>query len=353
MCNNYKHISIMSSTSAFVKTSQFTPSSVTYGKAIVDKRGNKRIPILFNGQKLALNTPLMFTWNGANERVSEDSGRVSYDIEPVLQADKAASIASFKEKMIALENKILDDAVTYSKEWFGKTKMSRDVAEDKLWPMVKFPRRKDAKGNLTDELDKTKDPRMKFKIPYWEGQFTNISVYELPTQKGQEATALWLNPDKCRSAKPSVEIPQDDGVSPIDFLPERSYIKCGISCKGIYFSGGKCSIGWTLVDVQVRSPPKRTFTAKSGVEYDSDDDELLNQISRQEASESDDDGVVGETKSDDSPSFSSDGEGDGDGDAVEDPPVEEEEEEPVVQSPPKPKKKKKKVVRRKKKVASE
>ena len=345
MCNNYKHTNIMSSTSAFVKTSQFTPSSVTYGKAIVDKRGNKRIPILFNGQKLALNTPLMFTWNGANERVSEDSGRVSYDIEPVLQADKAASIAAFKEKMIALEDKILDDAVTYSKEWFGKSKMSRDVAEDKLWPMVKFPRRKDAKGNLTDELDKTKDPRMKFKIPYWEGQFTNISVYELPTQKGQEATPLWLNPDKCRSAKPAVEVPQEEGGTPIEFLPERSYIKCGISCKGIYFSGGKCSIGWTLVDVQVRLPPKRTFTAKSGVEYDSDDDELLNQISRQEAAASDEEDVgEGESK-DNGPSFSSDGEG-------EDDKVDEEEEEPVVESPPKPKKKKK-VVRRKKKVASE
>ena len=345
MCNNYKHTNIMSSTSAFVKTSQFTPSSVTYGKAIVDKRGNKRIPILFNGQKLALNTPLMFTWNGANERVSEDSGRVSYDIEPVLQADKAASIAAFKNKMIALENKILDDAVTYSKEWFGKSKMSRDVAEDKLWPMVKFPRRKDAKGNLTDDLDKTKDPRMKFKIPYWEGQFTNISVYELPTQKGQEATPLWLNPDKCRSAKPAVEVPQQEDGTPIDFLPERSYIKCGISCKGIYFSGGKCSIGWTLVDVQVRLPPKRTFTAKSGVEYDSDDDELLNQISRQETTASDEEDVgEGESK-DNGPSFSSDGEG-------EDDKEEEEEEEPVVESPPKPKKKKK-VVRRKKKVTSE
>lgn len=347
MCNNYKHTNIMSSTSAFVKTSQFTPSSVTYGKAIVDKRGNKRIPILFNGQKLALNTPLMFTWNGANERVSEDSGRVSYDIEPVLQADKAVSIAAFKEKMIALENKILDDAVIYSKEWFGKSKMSRDVAEDKLWPMVKFPRRKDAKGNLTDELDKTKDPRMKFKIPYWEGQFTNISVYELPTQKGQEATPLWLNPDKCRSAKPAVEVPQEEGGTPIEFLPERSYIKCGISCKGIYFSGGKCSIGWTLVDVQVRLPPKRTFTAKSGVEYDSDDDELLNQISRQETAASDEEDVgEGESK-DNGPSFSSDGEGEGD--KVEE---EEEEEEPVVESPPKPKKKKK-VVRRKKKVTSD
>jgi hypothetical protein len=345
MCNNYKHTNIMSSTSAFVKTSQFTPSSVTYGKAIVDKRGNKRIPILFNGQKLALNTPLMFTWNGANERVSEDSGRVSYDIEPVLQADKASSIAAFKEKMIALEDKILDDAVTYSKEWFGKSKMSRDVAEDKLWPMVKFPRRKDAKGNLTDELDKTKDPRMKFKIPYWDGQFTNISVYELPTQKGQEATPLWLNPDKCRSAKPSVEVPQQEGGTPIEFLPERSYIKCGISCKGIYFSGGKCSIGWTLVDVQVRLPPKRTFTAKSGVEYDSDDDELLNQISRQETAASDEEDVgEGETKTD-APSFSSDGEG-------EDDKVEEEDEELVVESPPKPKKKKK-VVRRKKKVTSD
>ena len=335
------------STSVFVKTSNFNPSNITYGKAIVDKRGNKRVPILFNGQKLGLNTPLMFTWNGANERVSEDSGRVSYDIEPVLQADKAASIAAFKEKMIGLENKILDDAVTYSKEWFGKSKMSRDVAEDKLWPMVKFPRRKDAKGNLTDELDKSKDPRMKFKIPYWEGEFTNISVYELPTEKGKSATPMWLNPKKCRDARPSVEVPQDDGVTPIDFLPERCHIKSGILCKGIYFSGGKCSVGWTLVDVQVHSPPKRAFTAKSGVEYDSDDDELLNQLSRQKDSSSDDD--AGESKTTE-PTFSSDEQSDADDNKDDD--EAEEEEEVVVESPPKPKKKKK-IVRRKKKVSSD
>lgn len=335
----------MSSNQMFTKYSQFNVDAITYGKTVIDKRGNKRIPILYQGKKLSLSTPLMFTW-GANERVSEDTGRISYDIEPILQSDKSNSISVFREKMQTLQNKILDDSVTHSKEWFGKAKMSRDVAEDKLWPMLKYPKMKDAKGNYTSEPDYSKDPKMKLKIPYWDGKFTYISVYELSTEKGVDAKPLWLNPDKCENSKPRIEPPQDDGVTPLDFMPSRTYIKAGFQCNGIYFAAGKFSIGWTMVDVQVRPPVTHSVVGKSAMEYDEDDDEILQQVSKRDKADLDQ--MEAEEKVDTGPSFSSDGEDEQDTVAADD---DDEEEEEVVESPPKPKKKKK-VVRRKKKVAS-
>ena len=84
----------MSSSSRFVKSSAFDVSSITYGKPVMDSRGGKKIPINYGSGKLSLQTPLMFTW-GMNERVSEDTGRISYDINPVFQSSKSDNIATF------------------------------------------------------------------------------------------------------------------------------------------------------------------------------------------------------------------------------------------------------------------
>ena len=78
----------MSSTTSFTKAKEFTPSDVTYKPPIVNKRGGKNVQVQLNGQPLVLQIPLMLTW-GLNERVDEDSGRVSYDI--ALQFDPHTS----------------------------------------------------------------------------------------------------------------------------------------------------------------------------------------------------------------------------------------------------------------------
>jgi len=97
----------MSASDSITKAKQFNPSKVTYRAPLV----NKRSPIV-------LQFPLMLTW-GIDERVDEQSGRVSYDMALQFEAGKSSSIEKFEAALKKFQDKVLDDAVTKSKEWFG------------------------------------------------------------------------------------------------------------------------------------------------------------------------------------------------------------------------------------------
>merc|ERR1712078_397317 len=60
----------------------------------------------------------MLTW-GVNERIDEQSGRVSYDMALQFN-DDSPSILKFLDALKTLENKIKDDSCsTMSKKWHG------------------------------------------------------------------------------------------------------------------------------------------------------------------------------------------------------------------------------------------
>ena len=294
-------------TEMIVKAKSFTPSEVTYKPATVDSRGGKKVQLRLSGQPLVISAPMMFTW-GVNERVDENSGRVSYDVALVFENDKSSGVASFCDKMKELQEKILEDAVANSKAWFGKSKMSKEVAEAMMYPILKYP-----KDKMSGEPDYSRNPSMKLKIPYWEGKF-NIELYDtkskpifLPTKDGCEG-------------------PQGD-KTPVDVVPSRSYVKGLIACNGLWMAGGRFGVTWKLVQAQVRAPVRLVGTGVCHLEADSDDEEMLESVKQAEKAEEED-------HTSQSPTFDDD-----------DDSAEEEEEEEVK---PEPVKKKKKVVRRKK-----
>jgi hypothetical protein len=237
----------------------FNASDVEYKPAKVDSRGGKRVQFKLKGNNLVLSIPLMFTW-GINERVDESSGRVSYDASIVFEEDKSKSIRDFCSKLKDLENKILDDAAgPKAKEWFGKAKQSREVAEAMMYPILKYP-----KDKQTGEPDKSRDPSLKLKIPYWEGNF-NVELYNM------DGKAVFLPP------KEGQEMPQGD-KNPIDFVPSKSYIKGLIACDGIWMAGGRFGVTWKLLQAQVKPPVNLTGTGVCHILADDDDDELLGKI---------------------------------------------------------------------------
>jgi hypothetical protein len=302
-------------TEMIVKAKAFQPTEITYKPAVVNARGGKNVKIQFRGNPLVLSVPLMFTW-GVNERVDESSGRISYDTSLVFETEKSSSINSFCEKMKVLENKVLDDACSKSKEWFGKSKLSREVAEAMMYPILKYPKDKNS-----GELDLSRNPNMKLKLPYWEGVF-NLELYDmkgkplfLPTKEGDEG-------------------PQGS-KTPVDLVPSRTYVKGLVACNGIWMAGGRFGLTWKLIQAQVRPPVRLVGTGVCHIDSDSDDEELLDVVKSNE-NKNDDYSEVEKS----SPNFS-------DGEDVEEAEEAEEEVEEV-----KPKKIKKKV-RRKKKVAVE
>jgi len=299
----------MSSVSYLItKAKSFNANAVTYKPALNNKRGGKSVQLNLTGQPIVLQVPLMLTW-GVNERVDEQSGRVTYDMALDFR-NETASVLKFRDAMAAFEEKIKTDCIKNCKEWFGKSKMSRELVDNLMYPILKYPKLKDSDGNYTDESDYSRSPTLKVKLPFWEGRF-NVELYNY-----DDKTPLYLPPRRDEEAT----------GSPVECIPKASHVNGLIACQGLWFAGGRCGVTWKLVQACVRPPTRLLGTATCHIEDDSDDEEMEESLAEKEAQ----DDTTTQNDEDDTPAPSFKESSD------------EEEEEEV-----KPKKKKK-VVRRKK-----
>tara|TARA_B110000046_G_scaffold185958_1_gene230777 strand:+ start:4450 stop:5352 length:903 start_codon:yes stop_codon:yes gene_type:complete len=237
-----------------ISTKNFNPADVTFAPAKVDARGGKKVQLLINGAPIVLRTPPMFTW-GVNERVDEASARVSYDCSIVFEQDKSNAITQFREKLQQMQDIILEAASNgKSKEWFGKAKMSKEVAEAMMYPILKFPKNKDS-----GEEDFTRNPSVTIKLPYWEDEFA-VELYDM---KGK---ALFLPPVD------GGETPQGDNM-PTDIVPSKSNIQGLIQCNGVWMAGGRFGVTWKLLQAQVKAPVRLVGMGVCHIMADSDDED--------------------------------------------------------------------------------
>jgi hypothetical protein len=307
----------MSVSKSITKAKSFNPSATTYREAVVNKRGGKSVQVQLNGAPIVLQFPLMLTW-GANERVDENSGRVSYDMALQFEPHKSKSIQKFQEALQAFQEKVLDDAVNKSKEWFGKSKLSREVAEAMMYPILKHPKKKDGSG----EPDFDRNPTLKLKIPFWDGKFA-IELYDM------DSKPTFLPADTAKRL--GMECAPQGQRGPLELIPKASHIKGLLACTGVWMAGGRFGVTWKLVQAQVRPPVRLVGSGLCHIADDSDDDEMMDDLKKYDSTK---DETVEAVET--GPSFT-------DSDEVEE---EEEEEEEKPATPPV--KKKKKVVRRKK-----
>ena len=217
--------------SQIVNVSDYNPSTdISYAKPKINAAGGKNITIMNTRLRKStyLSTPLMLTW-GMSEFKDDKSGKVSYELS--LQFPNAdypdEEGEMFLEKLKNFEERIKADAITNSKEWFNKPKMSADVV-DALWtPMLKYPKNKE-----TQEHDYTKAPTLRVKVPYWDGDW-KIELYDM------EEHQLW----------PSTKV-----SSPVELIPKLTRVACVLQCGGIWFANGKFGVTWKLFQAVVKPP---------------------------------------------------------------------------------------------------
>ena len=222
-----------------------------YTKAKVNANGRKSIGILNNENKksLYISTPLMLTW-GVNTYTDEKTGDVqSYDIALQFPNDEYNNpeCVSFLKNMQALEQKIKEDAVANSKDWLNKTKLGPE-AVDALWsPMLKYPKDKE-----TGEPDYSRAPTLKVKIPYWEGEFKNVELY---------------NDNK------ELVFPSENETNISEFIVKGSNVATIIQCGGIWVANGKFGVTWRLFQAVVK--PRTTLSGKCHISLSDKDKELM------------------------------------------------------------------------------
>ena len=177
----------------------FNPSKVQYKPVKTDTRGGKSVAMTYNGQKLTIKFPMMLTW-GANEWPNEQTGYTKYDMSLQFNPERHAYQSEFLRKIKDFEEKLKNDTMAHSKEWFGKTKLSREVVDNLFNPLLKYPKQKDARGEYINEPDYTRDPTLKLKLPCY-GNKWGMSLFNM------DGSALFVPSDNYDGPSPHTLIP--------------------------------------------------------------------------------------------------------------------------------------------------
>jgi hypothetical protein len=187
-------------------------------------------------ESLTISTPLMITW-GAQEGQEQGTGKPTGKWTMSLQFPSSdytnADAEDFLRSMKALQAKIKTDAMTYSKEWFGKDIKSSEVIDEKFNVMLRHPKK--SKGSI--EVDENKPPTLTVKIPQWSGVWKS-EIYD------EDGEPLYIN------GKVNTHL------TPLEFLKPKTHVICLIQCGGLWFINGKISITWNLKQAIVQRPKK-------------------------------------------------------------------------------------------------
>lgn len=206
-------------------------------------------------ESLIISTPLMLTWGaqeGKEQGTDKLTGKWSMSLQFPSDEYKTPEQEAFLASMKKLEEHIKEVAMANSKLWFGKEIKLMDVLEEKINPMVKYP--KIAKGSA--ELDYTRPPTMTVKIPKWKSGWKS-EIYDedgepvyIPESLPSEQVKELKSQDEINSAIECL----NEGHSPIEYLPKQSNVICLLQCGGLWFVNGKVSVTWNLQQAVVKKP---------------------------------------------------------------------------------------------------
>lgn len=204
-----------------ILVNEFEVDSVDYSEVKVLKNGGKTVFVNYETptRKCILQTPLMHLPYGVNlfEGSEGESSIKKYDLNISFKGmDMNPRLAKFYEKMMALDKKIVKDALNNSLTWFKKKYTSEEVVAALYTPIVKHDTDKD-----TGEVLNRYPPTMKVKLPY---NVTN-DTFTFPACDMEENEVEFTNiKDKLKGGK----------------------ARLLIQLAGLWFAGGKFGCTWKV-----------------------------------------------------------------------------------------------------------
>lgn len=309
--NNYSKMA-----NTIVTPEQFSPAdNIVYTKPKVNSSGGKSVGIINSSTRrsLMISTPLMLNW-GVN--VFEKEGGNSYSISLQFQREEFASPQekAFLGMLKKMEEQIKEDAHKHSRDWFGKQFSKEGI--DMIWnPILKYPKNKD-----TGEADLERDPTVKVKLPFWEGEF-KFELFDVNNE---------------------MLIPNSEEMGPETFINKGSNIASIIQCGGLWFANNNFGVSWKLYQGVV----KPSETLKKGtchINLSTEDKEMIKKDPVPSSSTSDtDEASANNTMVESDDEGGEEEETSSNGESAE----QEQEQEPEPEPEPEPKKKKR-VVKKK------
>lgn len=228
--------------SAIIDGTNIDTTVLSYSAPKANPSGGKVVNVYnkYFKESLTISTPLMLTW-GAQEGKDQQgnlTGKYTLSLQFPNSDYSNHDAESFLTSIKNLESKIKADAITYSKEWFGKEIKSAEVMEEKFNIMLRYPKKE--KGSA--ELDYNKPPTLSIKIPNWKTSGWQSEIYD------EEGVPLYLKG------------PAYTHTTPLEFLKPKTHVICLIQSGGLWFVNGKVSITWNLKQAIVQKPKTSTIT---------------------------------------------------------------------------------------------
>lgn len=224
-------------------------------------------------QQLYLQIPMMFCWGISKTddkyKTSSDAvDKYSLSIQFPPKDSFTETDSKLFNKLVELENYIIDQAVSHNTEWFGDSEMDRPVLKQLFGGILKYPK---IKG--TKMLDKTKAPSFRLKISTYENKF-NVSIYDSDKN-------LLYSPSDPNTAH--VDVIQEN------LIPSKSSVKCLVTAS-VWIVGGKFYPVLKLQQVICKPPDVSLFNHNvCAFDIDENDIELVNASARMADAEQSDD----------------------------------------------------------------
>ena len=144
-----------------VKGKNIDTSKITFSAPKILDNGAKLVYMNYNGGRLSIQSPWMsMPWKmGVYE--PEGGGYPKYSVDLTFKGmEDNPDLLGFHDKLLELENKIIEAGVENSVAWFKKKTTSKDVVDALFSKMIKV-----STDRETGEPDGKWPPTMKLKVP--------------------------------------------------------------------------------------------------------------------------------------------------------------------------------------------
>ena len=128
----------MSSTNNIQLVKTFNADEILYEPVKKNALGGNVVYIKYNSlPKIVLQTPTVSAPFGMSTYTDEKTGAVKYSLDISFRGmESDPKIQEFHDKMQSIDETLIKEGVSHSKEWFGK-KMSKEVIQEFYRPLVK------------------------------------------------------------------------------------------------------------------------------------------------------------------------------------------------------------------------
>jgi hypothetical protein len=231
------------------QSKELSADRVRFQDRRTNKYGGVSIPVRYldeneNEVTFFMQVPKMTTPFGAGRPPNMEDAKFSVE---VTLADNNPAQERFHEFLKKFDEYAIEQAIANCKEWFGRPKLSREIAEEFYVPMVKIP--KDKNGEPTTEYP----PRFKVQLPYYDGDGYGFKLFN------SEQERIVMEKDM-------------DPTEITNLITGRSQVVALLRCKGMWYNSNRFGISWALVQMQVFPPEGITGFAIMDNEFDEEDD---------------------------------------------------------------------------------